>query len=91
MKKLLSGAIFLALVIAVPMPLMAAVDINVNIPLPPPTIPEEEVYINFRIDINIVCIRHHYHIWWCGKYYRWWQGNINVDIYRCHYWHRNDT
>ncbi len=87
MKKLLSGAIFLALVIAVPMPLMAAVDINVNIPLPPPIVftappnvivmPDaNDVYVDPEVNVDL--------FFWNGWWWRPWEGRW----YRSHYYDR---
>jgi len=39
---------------------------------PPPTIPEKEVYINVRVDVNIR-FRYHDHFYRSSmKYYGWW-------------------
>jgi len=58
---------------------------------PPPTIPEKQVYIYIRNNVNIVRIRHHYHIRSGLKYDEWWQRNMNANIYPCHRWNRNDN
>jgi hypothetical protein len=50
---------------------------------PPPAIPEKEVYIDVRIDIDMR-VGYHYYRGRCGKYERRGQGNVNAYIYRCH-------
>jgi len=76
MKKLLLGAVLLALSIVIPIPTMAAVDIHIRIPLPPPIVfaappqvivlPETEVYVVPDILEDIFF----YDGWW----WRPWEG-----------------
>jgi hypothetical protein len=87
MKKLLFGAMLLALVIAVPFPTMAGIDIHIGIPLPPPIIfpapPEvivlpdtNDVYVAPDIDADL--------FFWNGWWWRPWEGRW----YRSRYYNR---
>ncbi len=86
MKKLLFGAILLALVSVLPMMTMAAVDISIGISLPPPivfaappeviVIPDTYVYVVPDLDVDIFF----YSGWW----WRPWEGRW----YRSHYYDR---
>ena len=76
MKRLLFGAIFLALVFTVPTFTMARVDVHVSFPLPPPivfpappeviVIPETYVYVVPDIDVDL--------FFWNGWWWRLWEG-----------------
>jgi hypothetical protein len=80
MKKLFSGTLLLALLIAVPVSTMARVDVSINIGLPPPimfaappaliVLPETYVYVVPDIDVDIFF----YNGWWWrpwdGRWYR---------------------
>jgi len=39
---------------------------------PPPTVPEKQIYVEVRNNIDIICIRKYYNIWRHGKCNRWW-------------------
>ena len=77
MKKLLLGAILLALAMVVPIPAMAGVSINIGIPLPPPipfaappsviVMPETSgVYVVPDVDADL--------FFWDGFWWRLWEG-----------------
>jgi hypothetical protein len=56
------------IVIITPTPVIIMGAIPTTFPqTPPPTIPEKQVYIYIWSNVNIVRIRHHYDLWWCGK------------------------
>ena len=81
MKKLLLGAILLALAMVVPIPAMAGVSINIGIPLPPPipfaappsviVMPETEgVYVDPDIDADLFFCDGFWWRLWEGRWYR---------------------
>jgi hypothetical protein len=87
MKKLLFGAMLLALAIVVPVATMAQVDINVNVSLPPPiafgappvviALPDSnDVYVAPDINVDL--------FFWNGWWWRLWEGRW----YRSHYYDR---
>ncbi|MHB8880161.1 MAG: hypothetical protein ACYC69_01475 [Thermodesulfovibrionales bacterium] len=85
MKRLLLGALLLALVIAVPVPAMARVDVSVNIGLPsivfaaPPeliVLPDTYVYVVPDSDIDLY--------FWNGWWWSFWEGRW----YRSRYYDR---
>src|SRR5512136_3150796 len=87
MKKLLYGAILLALLIVVPMTTMAQVSVRVSIPLPPlitfPAPPNvivlpdtNNVYVVPDIAVDL--------FFWNGWWWRLWEGRW----YRSHYYNR---
>jgi hypothetical protein len=87
MKKVLFGAMLLALVIVVPIPTMAQVGISVNIGLPPPIVfadppavivlPDApNVYVVPGVEVDL--------FFWNGWWWRPWQGGW----YRSRYYNR---
>jgi hypothetical protein len=89
MKKLLSGTMLLAMVIAVPIPTMAGVNISVNFPLPPPIVfaappsvivlPEtDDVYVDPDIDVDL--------FFWNGWWWRPWEGRWYRSRYYDYDW-----
>ncbi len=76
MKRLLLGAVLMALLSIVPMPVMAAVDVNVNIALPPPIVfaappnvivmPDaNDVYVDPEVNVDL--------FFWNGWWWRPWE------------------
>jgi hypothetical protein len=87
MKKILMGAILLALAAVIPAPATAEVDINVSIGLPPPIVfpappavvvlPDTDyVYADPDVEIEL--------FFWNGWWWRFWEGGW----YRSHYYDR---
>jgi len=87
MKKVLFGALLLALAVVVPLPTMAQVGITVNIPLPPaiayaappnviPLPDTNDVYVLPDIAADV--------FFWNGWWWRLWEGRW----YRSHYYDR---
>jgi len=87
MKKVLFGAMLLALVMIVPLPTMAQVGVSVNIGLPPPiefaappdviVLPDApSVYVVPGVDVDL--------FFWNGWWWRPWQGGW----YRSRYYNR---
>jgi len=56
---------------------------------PPPAIPEKQIYLNVRNNIDIARIGDHYHLRRCLEYNEWWQGNANSNIYLRYRWKRD--
>ena len=87
MKKLLFGAVLLALVMAVPLPIMAQVGVNISFGLPHPiefaappdviVLPDtDDVYVAPGIDVDL--------FFWSGWWWRPWHGRW----YRSRYYDR---
>ena len=85
MKKLLFGAILLALVIVVPLQTMGQVGISINIGLPPPiafaapplmvVLPDTDVYVAPDYDQDI----YFYGGWWWRPWGGRWYRSLNYD------------
>jgi hypothetical protein len=56
---------------------------------PPPPIPEEQINVYIRSNVNIVRIRDHYHLRRCRKCDEWWKRNMDANLYPCQRWNRN--
>ena len=51
---------------------------------PPPTVPEEQINVYIRSNVNAARIRECYHCRRCSKCDVWRQGNMNPNFHPCH-------
>jgi hypothetical protein len=55
---------------------------------PPPPIPEKQINVYIRGNVDVVRIRECYHRWRCSKCDEWGQRNVNSNFHPCHRWYR---
>jgi hypothetical protein len=55
---------------------------------PPPSVPEKQINVYIRSNVDVARVREHYHLWRCCKCDERWQRNMNANFYPCHRWHR---
>jgi hypothetical protein len=68
-------------VIVDPVPVVIGRAVPTTFPeAPPEAITEKQVYIDIRINVDTIRLRHCYHGWRCSEWDRWW-GGIGIPIF----------